>query len=222
MMASGAASRRGRGGRSPRYLRPESSSSEVIVPVIRRYLTGLSAAGVTAAVVLAGAIGDASASPAVSPPNRVVTLTSSSSSPTGNITLKVKYHLERGGRNKVLSATFSGGSKVGLKNPALIVSLRPVVPLGLRRVGRRRTVHVIAFTLILRLHSARHFSGSLPARVLRQISKVFAGQAIHRRLRPAGFVLSATAASVSQRRKPIGIAAPVGLQVGVLLGPVLP
>lgn len=192
------------------------------MPGIRRYLTGLSVAGVTAAIALTGAVSDASASPAANPPARVVTLTSTSSAPTGNIALQIKYQLERAGRNKVLSVTFSGASKISLRHPALIVSLRPVAPLGVVHRGQRIPIHVIAFSLIVKLHSSRHFSGTLPAKVLAQLDKIFASQSRHRRLMPGGFVLSATVASVGQRERPIGIAVPAGLQVGALLGPALP
>lgn len=76
------------------------------------------------------------------------------------------------------------------------------------------------FSFILRLHNARSFSGALPAKLLAQLSKIFANPP--RRVRPGGSVLSATVASVSRLRSQVGIAVPVGLQVGVLLGPALP
>lgn len=188
------------------------------MPVIRRYLTVLSAAGLTAAVVLAVAVSDASASPAASSSSRAVTLTSSSSSPTGNLTTRVKFRIEPQGRNKVLSVTVSGSSRVSLKHPALIVSLRPVA-----RLIVHGQVRAFGFVLILRLHSARHFSRALPAKVLTQIDKVFAALNRHRQPITAA-LLSVTVGSVSRpgTQKPISISAPVGLQVGVLLGPALP
>jgi hypothetical protein len=189
--------------------------------VARRYLTGLSAAGVTAVIALTGAVSDASASPAANPPARVVTLTSNSSAPTGNLTVQVRYQLEPRGRNKVLSATFSGASKISLRHPALIVSLRPVLALPPRHPGQRVSVRVIAFSFILRLHNARSFRGALPARLLRQLGKVFASPP--RRPRLGGYVLSATVASVRRTKRQISLqVSPVGLRVGVLLGPVRP
>lgn len=183
--------------------------------VARRYLTGLSAAGVTAALALTGAVGDASASPAANASAHVVTLTSNSTAPTGHVTVQVRYQLEPRGRKKLLSVTYSGASKISLKHPALIVSLRPVLPTP------RRT-QVRAFAVILRLHSSKHFSGALSAKLLALIGKSLASPP--RRLHPGGFVLAATVASVirSKGPGPVGIAAPVGLQVGVLLGPVMP
>lgn len=190
--------------------------------VVRRYLTGLSAAGVTAAIALTGIASDASASPAPSAPARIVTLTSNSSSPTGHLTVQVKYQLEPQGRNKVKSVTFSGASKISLRHPAVIVSLRPVLTLP-RRIpgGGVRSIRAIGFTLILKIHNARNFSGALPAKVLTQISKIFAGPGRHRVVL-GGFVLSAVVASVNRVNKHVAISAPVGLQVGVLLGPALP
>lgn len=189
----------------------------------RRYLTGLSAAGVTAAITLAAVASDASASPAPKAPAHVVTLTSSSSAPTGHLMVQIKYRIEPRGRNKLLSVTFSGASKISLRHPALIVSLRPVLPLPLRGGGGGGgggSVRPIAFSFILRLHNARNFSGALPAKLLAQLSKIFASPP--RRVRPGGSVLSATVASVSRPRSQVGITVPVGLQVGVLLGPAVP
>lgn len=193
----------------------------------RRYLTGLSAAGVTAALALTVAASGASASPA---PARVVTLTSNSSAPTGHLTLHVKYQLEARGRNKVRSVTFSGASKVSLKHPALIVSLRPVLlppSVIIHRRGcppngthQRCSIHVIVFTIILKIHSLGNFSGALPAKALAQISKVFARSP---RVGPGGYLLSATVASVIRHKRQIAISTvPAGLQVGVLIGPALP
>lgn len=198
--------------------------------VARRYLTGLSAAGLTAALALTVAVGDAAASPAAKPPARVVTLTSSSSSPTGNLTVQVKYQLEPRGRNKVLSVTFSGGSKISLKHPALIMSLRPMVPLPLvhrqvhcQKIGthRRCSIRVIAFVTILKIHNQRHFSGALPAKALAQIGKIFAMPP--RLIMPGGYVLSATFASVIRHKRQISVDTMLaGLRVGVLLGASLP
>lgn len=186
----------------------------------RRYLTGLSAAGVTAAITLAAVASDASASPAPKAPAHVVTLTSSSSAPTGHLMVQIKYRIEPRGRNKLLSVTFSGASKISLRHPALIVSLRPVLPLPLRGGGGGGSVRPTAFSFILRLHNARNFSGALPTKLLAQLSKIFASPP--RRVRPGGSVLSATVASVSRPRSQVGITVPVGLQVGVLLGPAVP
>jgi hypothetical protein len=195
--------------------------------LVRRYLTGLSAAGVTAAVILTGAVSDASASPASSAASRVVTLTNSSTAPTGHLTLQAKYRLGRSGRNRVISVTYSGSSNASIKHPALIVSLRPVPgllpPRGVQvKVGKRQVhIPVFGFTVILRLHNSRSFSGALPRRVLALLRKSFAGP--RRRLRIGDVLLSATVASVVRRHKgQFQVSAPVGLQVGVLLGPILP
>jgi hypothetical protein len=186
--------------------------------VARRYLTGLSAAGLTAALALTVAVGDASASPAASPA-RVVTLTSSSSAPTGQLTVKVKYQLVRPGRNKLLSVTFSGASKVSLRHPALILSVRPVLVPPFRRGGGSPVgVRFHPFNLILRIRDVHKFSGALPARAVATIGKMLALR--HRVLQTA--VLSAAVGSVIRHKHQVSISTPVGLQVGVLLGPVAP
>lgn len=197
----------------------------------RRYLTGLSAAGVTAALALTVAASGALASPAPSAHARVVTLTSSSSAPSGHLTVKVNYQLEPRGRKKVLSVTFSGGSKIKLRHAALIVSVRPALLAGAVVIHRRGCppksgtqqpcpIRVIAFTIILKIHSPGKFSGALQAKALAQISKVFARSP---RVGPGGYLLSATVASVIRHKRQIAITAvPAALQVGVLLGPALP
>jgi hypothetical protein len=176
------------------------------------------------------AVGDASASPSAKAAARMVTLTSSSSAPAGHLRVQVKYQLEPRGRNKPLSVTFSGASKVSLKHPALIVSLRPVAPLlppgqhpVCHKSGTRRrcSIRVIAFAILLKIHNLDHFSGALTARELAQIGKIFANPS--RRFRPGGYALSATVASVVRHKRQILLAAvPSGLQVGLLLGPAMP
>jgi hypothetical protein len=199
--------------------------------VARRYLTGLSAAGLTAALALTMAVGDASASPSAKSPARVVTLISSSSAPTGHLTVQVKYQPEKRGRNKVVSVTFSGASRVSLRHPALVISLRPVLAPPLRRgsgagvqkpapKGGPVGVQVHAFTLILRIRDAHKFTGALSARVVATINKVLAGP-IHR-VPLVGRVLSVAVASIIRHKRQVSISTPVGLQTGVLLGPVAP
>ena len=185
--------------------------------VARRYVTGLSAAGLAAALALTAAVGDASASPAASPA-RVVTLTSSSSASTGQLTVKVKYQFERPGRIKPLSVTFSGGSKLSFRHPALVLSLRPVLVPPVRRGPGPVGVQVHPFRLILRLRDVHNFSGALSARAVATIGKILALR--HRVLQTA--VLSAAVASVIRSKHGVSISTPLGLQVGVLLGPVAP
>lgn len=212
---------------------PELSSDAAHSPVsgqrarrvARRYLTGLSVAGVTAAVALAGAVSDASASPAASP-SRVVTLTSSSSAPTGHLTVQVKYRLAVRGRNKLVSVTYSGGTKLIHRHAALVISLVPALlpPFpGRGQVssgGKKQVpIHFPRLSIILKIHNARQFSGALPAKVVASISKIFASR---HRVFPGTTVLEATVASVRRFKKQVQIDAPAGLQVGVLLGPLAP
>jgi hypothetical protein len=205
----------------PEFARDACSSGSSLSTrrrVARRYLTGLSAAGLTAALALTVAVGDASASPAASPAH-VVTLTSSSSASTGQLTVKVRYQLERPGRIKLLSVTFSGASKVSLQHPALVLSLRPVLVPPIRRgTGPVGVQAHHPFRLILRIRDARKFSSALPARALATIGKILA---LRHRILPTA-VLAAAVASVIRHNHEVSISTPVGLQAGVLLGPVAP
>lgn len=199
--------------------------------VARLYLTGLSAAGLTAALAITVAVGNASASPSAKSPARVVTLTSSSAASAGHITVQVKYQLEPRGRNKLVSVTFSGASRLSLPHPALVFSLHPVLAPLLRHRGGAGIqvpapkggpvdVQIHPFIFILRIRDARKFSGALPARVVATINKIIAGP-IHR-VPLIGHVLSVTVASVRDHKHQVSITAPVGLQIGVLLGAVAP
>jgi hypothetical protein len=184
---------------------------------MRKYLTGLSAAGITAALVLTATASGAAASPATPASPQVVTLTSSTSSSAGHITLKFRYQVEPKGKIKPLSATFSGGTRIGFKHPAMLLSLRPIPsPASIRG---QKPVPRFGFTIILPVHSASHFSGSLPARLLAIIGKIIS--AGPRRFPPSGSVLQAILVSIA-RTKPVSISTVLGLQVGVLLHPALP
>jgi hypothetical protein len=185
---------------------------------MRKYLTGLSAAGITAALVLTGAASGAAASPAPQASPHVVTLTSSTSSSAGNLTVKVRYQIEAKGKLKALSATVTGGTPIKFKHPALLLALRPV----LSPPGGRGQVPApgFGFTIFLRVRSASHFSVSLPAKLLAIISKSIS--APPRRVSPGGLVLQAVLASVTGSRKPVNITTVLGLQVGVLLRPAAP
>jgi len=182
---------------------------------MRKYLTGLSAAGITAALVLTGAASSVAASPAPQAHPQVVTLNSSTSSSAGHITLAVRYQVESKGQFKVLSATFSGGTPIKFNHPAMVLALRPLPSPSIHRGGQR--VAVRPFTVILPVHSASHFSGSLPAKLLAVLGKALSFSP--RRPQPGGSVLEAILASVTRSPKPGGISTVLGLQVGVLLRP---
>jgi hypothetical protein len=185
----------------------------------RRSLTGLAVAGMTGVVVLTGAVSGAAASPATHGPSRVITLTNSTSSSAGHLTIQLKYELVSARAIKMISIKYSGGSPLKLARPALVVTLRPVIGLPLPRAGKPPRQGPVV-TLVLRIRDLRSFSGNLPTRFLVPVGKgVSMGVTPPKReIVPAGAVLEASVASVSAHR-PINFSAPVGLQVGLLFGP---
>jgi hypothetical protein len=190
------------------------------VPGPRRRLAAIAAAGVTGAALVAGAV-TASAAPAAPAPSRVITLTSSTSSAAGHLTVRFRYQPERAGKIKALPVSYAGGTGLKLRHPVLIVTLRPVLGSPFLQV-RKQVVAVPVFTLILRIRDARDFSGTfrLPPRPFGRVSWV---SRRHRVPGPLAQVLAVTLASLSRpKHPPVVIQAPVGMQVGILLGPVFP
>jgi hypothetical protein len=146
--------------------------------------------------------------------DRAITLTSNTSSAAGQLTLRFSYRPGEGGSVKPLSLTFSGGSPLKIAHPALVFSLRPVAGLVHGKpvqVKSRRPV-----TVIVRIRDVRHFSGKLPLKDLPRIDWKFSKPS--RKVAPS-VLLAASVASVSPKR-PVSISAPVGLQVGIVLGPI--
>lgn len=186
---------------------------------MRRYLTGLSAAGITAALVFTGAVSGSAASPATPASPQVVTLTSSSSSSAGHITLTVRYQAEPKGQFKVLSARFSGGTPIKFKHAALLLTLRRIPSLSIHPNPKPVKAPVHPFVIILPVPSAGHFSGSLSAKLLAALGKVISFSP--RRVAPFGSVLEAILVAVDRSSKPTGISTVLGLQTGVLLHPAL-
>jgi hypothetical protein len=186
----------------------------------RRRLIALAAAGVTGAVLVTGAVTGASAAAPASAPSHVITLTSSTSSAAGHLIVRLRYQLGSAGKFRPLSVSYAGGTSQNLRHPALIFSLRPLLPFPLRLVRKGNFKAQGPFvTLILRVRDSRHFSGTVPSRLFGKVS-IRAGRKV-----PVlgGLVLETTLASVSSaKHKQIAINAPIGLQVGILLGPAIP
>lgn len=80
---------------------------------------------------------------------------------------------------------------------------------------KRISAPIHPFTVILPVHSPRHFSGSLSAKLLAALGKVISFSP--RKIPPFGSVLEAILVAVNRSSKPIGISTVLGLQVGVLL-----
>lgn len=142
---------------------------------------GMSVAGIAAAVIFTGAAGSAPARPAASGAARgVTTLTETTSSAAGTMTVQVKYVKPRRGKITPLSVTFSGTSKVAVKRPAevfvfgqAVPSLPPrlqVLPGTSVATGQRPRTWII-IVVNLRPNGLHNFSGSLPRRDIREINQ---------------------------------------------------
>jgi hypothetical protein len=181
-----------------------------------RCLAGASAAGIAVGLVLTGtATGSAAPTEAGSGhPARVITLTSNTSSSAGQLTMRFSYQPGKGGSIKPVSLSFSGGSPLKLAHPALVFSFRPVPAFVHGKPGK---VKARPSVIIIGLRDLRHFSVKLPLKALPRIDWKFKSSG---KLRvPPTALLQATVASVSPKR-PVSISAPVGLQVGIVLGPI--
>jgi hypothetical protein len=120
-------------------------------------------------VIFAGAAG-APVAPAAAGAPRGNTLTETTSSPAGDMTVQVKYGYEARGKIKLLSVTYSGDSKVAVKKPTLIFMLGPANLAGppwkqYRNQSQSAKVHgFFLFFVSLRAADLHNFAGSLPAR----------------------------------------------------------
>jgi hypothetical protein len=186
---------------------------------VRWYLTGVSAAGIAAGLVLTGAATGSAAptSGGSGQEARAITLTNNTSSSVGQLTVRFSYKPGEGGSIKPLSLTYSGGTPLKIAHPALVFSFR-LVP----GPGRGKPVQVKArprpLMVIVRIRDVRHFSGKLPLKDLLRMGNWVGKPSRKARAVPTALI-GATVASVSQKR-PVRIAAPVGLQVGIILGPI--
>jgi hypothetical protein len=185
----------------------------------RRYLAGISAVGVAAGLVLTGAVSSSAAPAAASASPKVVTETTSTSSSTGQLTLVFKYEILGKRTVKPVSLTYSGGSSVRIKHPALVLSLGPgLAPAPGRHPVRER---VPGGLKIVRIADVRHFSGKISLRAFFKVKRVVVRKG-HRVLAPLGPALNATLASVSAK-KPLRLQiVPGSMRVDLVLGPLLP
>jgi hypothetical protein len=192
---------------------PELSGRPRRSRIARRYAIGVGALAAAAGLVLTAAA-SSSAAPATQASPRVITLTSSTSSQAGQLTVTLRYEVTRNGGVKPLSVSYSGGSSVRIRHCAILFALAPVAGPTVRR-GRQVRVHAPRFVLILKVSDSRHFSGTIPARTLPKLIGRFVSPK-RRIVAPPTAVLEASLASATTKPKQISL--PVGLQVGVLLG----
>jgi len=135
--------------------------------VAQRSIGGLSAVGLGAAVLFTGVTHHLGSNPAASgsvPGGNTVTVTSTSAA--GSLTMAVKYLYRPAGRIKLVSVTYSGDSKKVKKNPILIITFGP----GLDTKPNKPSQ---SFGIVLKLHASQlhHFSGSLAAKFLRTLNQ---------------------------------------------------
>lgn len=182
----------------------------------RRRLAAITAAGVTGAVLVTGAVTGASAAAPAPARSSIITLTGSSSSSAGHLTVRFRYQVERAGKIKPLSISYAGGTSLNLRHPALIVSLRPVLAVPFRQIRAVKGPRIV--TLILRIRDTHHFSGTIRPGLFGQVSLHSTGRRLPA---PGGEVLEATLASVTQTKRVQSISAPIGMQVGILFGPAI-
>ncbi|HET7016161.1 MAG TPA: hypothetical protein VFI65_19730 [Streptosporangiaceae bacterium] len=183
-----------------------------------RYLVGVSAVAIASGLVLTGTAAG-SAAPTLGGsdhPARAITLTGNTSSSAGQLSVRFSYRPGEGGAVKPLSLTFSGGSPLKIAHPAVVFSLRSVPGLVHGKPVQVKSRPVI--TVVVRIRDVHHFSGKLPVKDLLRIGLRFGKPGRQVRSAPT-VVIAASVASVSQKR-PVSISAPVGLQVGILLGPI--
>jgi hypothetical protein len=171
-------------------------------------------------LVLTGASAG-SASPSVATASsKVITLTSSTSSSAGHLTVRLKYDFGPHDSIRVVSAAYSGGSPLRFAHPALVVTFRPVLSPSVGRVTKVKGRSPFG-PLILKIRDARAFSGRFPVRDLPRLS----WKSVGRKGKPGpgpSLLIESAIGSVSTAGKSVTIESVVGLQVGIVLGPVGP
>jgi hypothetical protein len=177
--------------------------------IVRRSAGGLSVAGLIAAAILTSVVSSAPASAVAgspaSPGQNTVTQTTSSSA--GTMTVEVKDHRGRRGLT-VATVTYTFTAAAAIKRPALNILFVPSVPpLVHRRLANRR---IVAFHVNLK-GPLTTFSGALPARVIAMVNRNGGLQ--------GGYTLMANLASIIKKTRR-SITASLVMQDGIVLTPV--
>ena len=165
--------------------------------VSRRGVIGLSAAGLSAAMLVTAAASSAFAAPArpdhsaartsgtarVSQPaasRNTTTVTQTATTSAGDLTVTVRYRTSHRLRLTILSVSYTGGAKVHIKQPSLIFAFASRFPLQVRTqphpaayyLKSPRPVQVIFFLVRLKAGQLGHFTGTLSARDLKVLNTV--------------------------------------------------
>ncbi len=206
--------------------------------LVRRYAAGLSVAGIATAAILTGAAASNAASTTAQIPawaRNATTLDGGTASAAGKMTVTLTDTPRRHGGLRLTSVQYAGASSTAhIKNPALIIAIRPAGPLcvTIHRAAAaasaslasggptpvrcttpgRKHVRFLVLAIRLKLHSLPNFSGKLPVALLKKINAhggVLGGEA-----------LTATLASITEVTSHHHnlIEARLYMQVGMLLG----
>jgi|HubBroStandDraft_1064217.scaffolds.fasta_scaffold07267_6 hypothetical protein len=128
--------------------------------IAQRSIGGLSLAGIAVAAILTGTARSTPAAPAAgaATASSTQTLTETTSSTAGNLTVVVRYRDKPRGKLDILSVNFSGHSHVKVKNAVLAITFRPP-PGAYPQVA-------ISWLSLLRPGQLAGFSGSVPVKLL--------------------------------------------------------
>lgn len=148
--------------------------------IAQQSLGGLSVASVAAVAIFAGVAGGVPVAPASSSGATPAghTLTETTSSRAGDMTIQAKYRYEPHGRIKLLSVTYSGDAQVAVRKPSLLFEFGSGNPQGTppatNRQPRQPTKlrgYVFLFFVNLRSAALHDFTGSLPVRDIAFLNK---------------------------------------------------
>jgi hypothetical protein len=131
----------------------------------QRSAGGLSVLGLSAAVLITGAAHQPAAPASPTAAAGVTTLTETTSSATGTMTIRVRYRSVPSGWARLLSITYSGSARASAPRPALVLTLRPLSSAPARRL------YGVSVAIRLSQSELGHFTGSVPLRLLRQLDK---------------------------------------------------
>lgn len=179
--------------------------------IARRSAVGISVAGLLATAILTSVAGSAPASAVAgspgSPGQNTVTQTTSSS--TGTMTVQVKDHRGRRGL-KVASVTYSGTLAAAIKRPTLTIIFAPSGPPFRPPVHHRMRLRIVVFHVNLK-GPLTTFSGALPARVIASVNRNGGLQ--------GGYTLNVNLGNIIKKTRR-SITARLVMQEGIVLTPI--
>ncbi len=144
--------------------------------IAQRSLAGLSVAGLGAALILTGNVGGQNAPAAASGTAQAggTTLTQTTTTPAGSLTVDVKYRAVSKTKIKLQSLTFTGSTKAAVKKARLIIEIGAssgVVRPPTSRVPGAVSQPVSYLIIAIHPNKAHGFSGSLTKKVLAAVDR---------------------------------------------------